>query len=147
MEMNNMGMPVSTRSHWIKKIVFLVLILLIALGWFFCNKIWLAMNAEGYQSVFLTNGQVYFGKITSTGKWIKLTEIYYLQATQPLQQEGSDTQTPPANQNQNIQLIKLGSELHGPQDVMYIEKDKILFWENMKDDSKVMQAIRQYQSK
>jgi hypothetical protein len=108
-----------------------------------------------YQAVFLTNGQVYFGKISEDGSWMKLTDIYYLQVTQPLQQTAnadtsktatpSGTSTPPSQSN--IQLVKLGSELHGPEDAMYVEKDKILFWENMKDDSKVVQAIHQYQSK
>lgn len=103
----------------------------------------------GYQAVFLTNGQVYFGKLDFEGHWVKLTDIYYLQVTQNLQAAGSGDQnttaTPGTAQNQsNIKLVKLGSELHGPEDAMYIDKDKILFWENMKDDSKVVTAIKQY---
>lgn len=104
------------------------------------------IGTRDYQAVFLTNGQVYFGKLSQSRGWLKLTDIYYLQATQQLQPTGTeqDSQTG-QNSSSNIQLIKLGSELHGPEDVMYLEHDKILFWENMKEDSKVMQAIGQYQ--
>ncbi len=94
-----------------------------------------------YQAVFLTNGQVYFGKLYHEGsKYPTLREVYYLQVTQPPQplQEG---QTPPAN----INLVKLGGELHGPTDEMRINRDQILFIENLKSDSRVLQAIKQFQ--
>jgi hypothetical protein len=98
-----------------------------------------------YQAVFLTNGQVYFGKLEIDRGWIVLKDIYYLQVKEDLQAATGST-TPPTstnnNQQQSIQLVKLGSELHGPEDTMYIAKDKILFWENMKDDSKVLESIR-----
>lgn len=101
---------------------------------------------SSYQAVFLSNGQVYFGKLSSEGHWIVLKDIYYLQVTQQLQPAPNADQTQqPNNQQPNIQLVKLGSELHGPKDSMYIDRDKILFWENMKDDSKVVQAIQKYQ--
>ena len=155
MEMNqDMPMMPHRRYHWIKKIIFLVILVVLLVVWFWGQQIWVAMTAKGYQAVFLTNGQVYFGKLSAHGSYVELTDIYYLQVTQPLQQASSSenatpTSTGTANSNQqpNIQLIKLGSELHGPTDAMYIEKDKVLFWENMKDDSKVVTAIKQYKSK
>lgn len=53
---------------------------------------------------------------------------------------------PPASQQQSqLTLVKLGSELHGPIDSMTINKDHILFIEEMKEDSKVVQAIREYE--
>jgi len=42
-------------------------------------------------------------------------------------------------------LIKLGNEIHGPADSMIITKDHILFIEQLKDDSKVVRAIKEYQ--
>jgi hypothetical protein len=108
-------------------------------------------SASGYQAVFLTNGQVYFGKLTRSGSWMVLRDIYYLQVTQPLQpapaSPGSEQPALPGDTRTaqpNIQLVKLGSELHGPQDEMYIPKDKILFWENLKDDSQVVKSINKY---
>jgi hypothetical protein len=99
----------------------------------------------GYQAVFLTNGQVYFGKLESAdSSSLVLRDIYYLKVTQALQPapvEGEQA----AAQQPNIQLVKLGSELHGPEDAMYLQQDKVLFWENMKGDSKVVEAINKYQ--
>ena|SRR3989338_7827997 len=129
-----------------QKFVFLVLIILLAGYLFYGQSIWFYLKTKGYQSVFLTNGQVYFGKISKSGQWIKLSDVYYLQITDPLQPAGNQGDSVIPKKEQSIQLVKLGSELHGPADVMYIEKDKILFWENMKDDSKVLQAIKQNKS-
>ena len=141
--------------QWLFWLILLIAVIVVIV-WLFGQQAYLAMNAKGYQAVFLTNGQVYFGKVSIIGQWIKLTDIYYLQVTQPLQQaltsEQAKNATPTAAGaaagavQSNIQLIKLGSELHGPTDVMYIEKDKVLFWENMKNDSKVVDAINKYSS-
>lgn len=87
-----------------------------------------------WQAVFLTNDQVYFGKLKDlTAKYVTLDKIFYLRVAAPLQQ-GATGQ--PA-----LNLVKLGAELHGPADTMYIPKDKILFWENLRADSQVVQAI------
>jgi hypothetical protein len=142
MDINTNGMVHTKRHWWIKGLITFVVLILIALYCLFGQQIWMNQLVEGHQAVFLTNGQVYFGNLSSSGKWLKLTDVYYLQVTQPLQPAGSNDQPAAATGSQpNIQLVKLGNELHGPQDVMYIERDKVLFWENMKDDSKVMDAI------
>jgi len=94
-------------------------------------------DATKWQAVFLTNGQVYFGRLGLHLTADTLTDIYYLQAPQQLQ--------PPAGQNAaapNFNLVKLGDELHGPDDQMVFGRDKVLFWENLKDDSRVVQAIQ-----
>ena len=91
-----------------------------------------ATAADKWQAVFLVNNQVYFGHLKSYNReYVVLDEVYYLQVSQ-LQ--------PPAAQPQ-LNLIKLGQELHGPEDQMFIPKDRILFWENMKADSQTVQAI------
>jgi hypothetical protein len=88
-----------------------------------------------YQAVFIDNGQVYFGKLEKTKKdFYQLTDVYYLQSGIAVDQEA------------NLSLTKLGSEAHGPEDKMEINVSHILFYEDMKDDSKVVQAIKQYTS-
>jgi len=94
--------------------------------------------SDKYQAVFLQNGQVYFGKLEVNGEWLSLREIYYLQVPSALQQ-GS------GNANQNFQLVKLGTELHGPEDAMHLPREAVNFWENLKDDSQAVRAIRTYQ--
>lgn len=90
-----------------------------------------------YQSVLLTNNQVYFGKIKKINRdYLELTNVYYFPAQQNTQ-SGDQSKN-----NQQLTLNKLGNELHGPEDAMFIERKQIIFWENLKDDSKVVQAIK-----
>lgn len=100
-----------------------------------------AVKTNQYQAVFLTNGQVYFGKIKSiTDDNLTLNDIYYLQVQQSVQPDAQKKAD--ATDQQQLSLAKLGSELHGPEDTMYLSRDQILFWENLKEDSKVVQAIK-----
>ncbi len=85
--------------------------------------------ADKYQAVFLQGGQVYFGHMKDTGgAYVTLSNVYYLKEASDLSQS-------------NLNLVKLGGELHGPEDTINIRKDAISFWENMKDTSRVVQAI------
>ena len=98
------------------------------------------LNSKQYQAVFLTNGQVYFGKLSlEDSGHASLSDIYYLQVQQVQPESNETTQG-------KLTLIKLGNEIHGPDDQMTINTDQILFWENLKDEGKVVQAIKKYQS-
>lgn len=98
------------------------------------------VNGKDYQAVFLEGGQVYFGKVKNLNdSFINLVDIYYLNVdNQNVQPESSSSQ-------QNLSLVKLGCELHGPKDQMIINRDRVTFWENLKSDSKVSKAIKQWQ--
>jgi len=105
-----------------------------------------AINHNEFQALFLTNGQVYFGKLSDLdSKYVTLTDIFYLQ----VQQNSTTTQGTASdlNSQSEVSLAKLGSELHGPEDKMSVASDQVLFWENMKPDSKVTQAITKYEAK
>lgn len=111
--------------------------------------IWRSVNNTGliktgqYQAVFLDNGQVYFGKLDRLNNpYVELTDIYYLQVDQQVQPDQSDQDAP----QQQISLAKLGNELHGPEDKMFINPGKIVFWENLKTDGQVTQAIIEFQN-
>lgn len=91
-----------------------------------------------YQALFLTNGQVYFGKIVGmNADTVTMKDIYYLQ--QGVQAQEKDKATTNSSQ---LQLTKLGKELHGPEDAMYVERSQVLFWENLRDDSEVVKNIK-----
>lgn len=124
-----------------KWVIGLIVVSVLVFGWKAWASGYLATRGADYQAIFLTNGQVYFGKFKpATGKYAKLSDIYYLQVQQQVQPaQAGQTQQP------QISLVKLGQELHGPEDVMYIDREQILFWENLKDDGRVVQAIREYQ--
>lgn len=99
------------------------------------------VNKDQYQAVFLNGGQVYFGKITSLNdKYIAMGNIYYLRVNQAVQP--TDNKTDASN---DVSLVKLGCELHGPQDQMVINTDQVVFWENLKTDGQVAKAVAEYQ--
>ena len=99
-------------------------------------------NSGQYQAIFLTNGQVYFGKMSgANNQWVTVKDIYYLQVQQQVQPKDETAST----EQPNLTLVKLGNELHGPVDEMSINRDQVLFWENLKSDGKVVDAIVRYQ--
>jgi hypothetical protein len=132
------------KKRLIWKIV--VIIILVLAAWQILSFFGLAplaadfpmVSSADWQAVFLTNNQVYFGHLENyNNSYAILKDIYYLRVAEPLQQ-GAQPPGPTLN------LVKLGAELHGPQDTMYVPKDKIMFWENLKKDSQVVQAINNF---
>jgi len=108
-------------------------------------------KSSDWQAVFLTNGQVYFGKLKNTsGDYPSMEDIYYLQVQnvpiQPAQAaEGTEGGVQPAEQaQQQLVLVKFGTELHRPMDKMYINKQHIMFFEDLSSASNVVQAIEDY---
>jgi hypothetical protein len=99
------------------------------------------VDSSKNQAVFLTNGQVYFGKVKAvTNDYVNLTDIYYLNSQQ------QDASSKSKTEQTNFSLVKLGCELHGPTDQMVINRDQVSFWENLKTDGKVAKAITQFES-
>lgn len=91
-----------------------------------------------WQAVFLTDGQVYFGKLENeNSSFAKLKEVYYLKISESLQRGSSDA----GLSGRNLNLVKLGGEAHRPEGEMYISKSQIMFIENLKSDSTVVAAI------
>ena len=82
-----------------------------------------------YQAVFLVDKQIYFGKLSGIDSpFLLLNDVYYILV------ENDDPSTG--------RLVKLGqNEPHNPADQMIINRDHILFWENLKPDSRVIQTI------
>src|SRR3990167_11421114 len=111
---------------------------------------WKSSNERDYvddsklQAVFLNGGQVYFGKILNLNeKYIRISNIFYLKVNQTVQPKDEDQQ---ASEN-NISLVKLGCELHRPSSEMIINRDQVVFWENLKEDggeNTVPGAVKKY---
>lgn len=103
---------------------------------------------DRYQAVFLDNGQVYFGKLSGVNsEYLKLTDIFYLQVEQQIQpDQDNDTNAAADDQQTQIRLAKLGNELHGPEDTMYVLRSKVVFWENLKNDGDVVEAITTFKN-
>ena len=129
------------------KVIATVLVIILLLlagsgGWLFYQTKLSRLEKE-WQAVFLTNGQVYFGHVKKqNNNEIVVEDIYYLQVVRPLQQGDSA----PAEGQGELTLVKLGNELHKPTDKMYINRQHVLFMEDLKDDSNVVQAIINYKN-
>ena len=126
--------------------VIIVAIVCVA-GWFVWSNtrnVATTIDSAKYQAVFFTNGQIYFGKLHMfNDEYMKLSDIYYLQPQSSGETDSDNPQKTTTDQN-NVQLIKLGDEIHGPQDEMIISKDQVLFYENLKSDGKVSQSIDKF---
>jgi len=87
------------------------------------------IDSNVYQAVFLTNDQIYFGRLKNISPdYLILSDVYYVKV----------------NDGGAGQLVKLGvGEPHGPKDGMIINQDQVLFWENLTTDSPVVKAIQQ----
>ena len=114
-------------------------------------------QASGYQAVFLVNDQVYFGKLTGygTSSTPTLREVYYLRLSAALQESAplnassrikAGAASAPVPSSEMV-LIKLGNEMHGPIDEIKFNSAQILFVEDLRGDSKIVQAIKDYQAK
>lgn len=89
------------------------------------------VGSERISAVFLLDGQAYFGHLEDT-PWsgtIVLRDVYYINDASKV-----TTDLP-------VGLVKRGSELHQPVDVMYIRRDKVLAIERVTLGSPVGQAI------
>lgn len=138
-----LGHDNSGKKRWLKPLgvllaVVLVIALIVAVIGFFASRPNVAgLKPDLYQAVVLDNGQVYFGKITQADdNYTYLTNVFYPERpTEELQKENPDTSTV---------LIKLGNEIHGPEDKMMIRNEQILYWENLKSSGQVTQKINEY---
>lgn len=125
-------------------VVALIAIVVVVALFFYRASTGGTIDTGKYQAVFFTNGQVYFGKLqTLNDSYMKLTDVFYLQtkATE------SNPQATASETAADVQLVKLGDEVHGPEDAMIISKDQVLFFENLKKDGKVSASIDQYHGK
>lgn len=141
--------PHSKKNKLITLGVVVVVLILLGFGAMFVKQKMMGAEKEikgdKFQALFLTNGQVYFGHLSQIDSgYAKMSDIYYLQVQQAVQPADNKDKK---DEQPQVSLTKLGNELHGPEDSMHISRDQILFWENLKDDSKVVQAIKEHQKK
>ena len=93
------------------------------------------IDRASYQAVFLSGGQVFFGRAAANDETLSLSDVFYLAPN-------TDTSQP----QQLGSLVKRGTELHGPREPMLIALRQVIFVENMRDDSQVVQAIKRFKS-
>jgi hypothetical protein len=98
------------------------------------------VKKDNYQAVFISGGIGYFGKVTEmNSERIVMKDVYYLRSENTPAADGKTTQ-------QTVTLAKLEKELIGPESVMFIERKQVLFWENLRNDGQVADAIKRDKS-
>lgn len=122
-----------TRKQLTMAIVVSLLILGLALGsYWYRHRNDQAVLSDRYQIVYLLTGQVYFGKLQNTsGEYLTLANVYMLQNQQDAA-EGTDNTS---------NILQVSRQVYGPDDSMAIRADQVQFWQNLRPDSKVAQAI------
>jgi hypothetical protein len=136
--------PRARYNYW--RITFLLcIVFLLVAGGIYGYRAWWPQSTEAqtsntFQAIFMQNGQVYFGKITqSDSEYVTLEHVYYIQSASQSSatQNAAETQTT----GTEISLVRLGSELHAPESKLYINKDHIMFYEDLRPDSQVLKSI------
>lgn len=134
----------SGASLWNSRLISFLLIVLVGLT---CWLVWSTqaspeddmIEADKYQAVFLSNGQIYFGKLAShSDRYMKLTNVFYLE-----RQLGADSdgQTELPSGDNSFQLLKYSDVLYGSEDLMVISRDDIIRYENLSPNGVVGRAI------
>lgn len=115
----------------------LVLLLVVLAAFWFMQQLYTAnlqrIDASKYQVVYLVNGQAYFGKLqNANGEYLVMKSPYTAQSV-----KGSE-----ASSDETTTLLRVKDQVYGPEDSIAIKSSQVTFWQNLRDDSKVTQAIK-----
>jgi len=96
------------------------------------------VDASRYQAVFLSDGTVYVGKLSAIdGAHYKLTSVYLVTSNQAAVASDKSAQSVTAT----TALTRLENGLLGAENEMTIQRDKVLFYENLKTDGTAAKLI------
>lgn len=109
--------------------------------------------SKNYYAMVLKSGQIYFGKIQEEKNgFLTIESVYYfkvmnVQVPQPTLNPKSKIKqaTPSAQFKKQFTILKLGSEIHGPTDSLMLNRDQVKSIEELKENSKIVQAIKKYE--
>ena len=136
-----MSKPTKQIKIAIAALIFLLAVVIIIGGYFYFKQRKQTTSFPIYYAVFLDNNQTFYGQLKDKEKpFVFLTDIYYIQTTK--EENKSE-----AKANFSVVKFAAGNEAYGPKDEMYINKDHILKFEPLKEDSEVVKLIKEYKNK
>ncbi|MDD5290804.1 MAG: hypothetical protein PHZ04_01685 [Patescibacteria group bacterium] len=121
--------------------VFALIAVLIAVYFLFLRKGGGEENmvkAGNWYAVKLVDEEIFYGQIKDTAADPVIIENVYYNYDQ---QKNAKT----ASETGNLRLVKRGGETHGPDGTMNIVRSQVLYMEPLKKDSKVLEAILNYE--
>jgi len=130
----------SSIKKWVVGI-FLVIIILAAYFIFWNGKKVVEENIknESWYAVKLTDDEIYYGKIVdTTADPVIIESVYY-------DYDQINNEEPSAGENKNIRLVKRGKETQGGDGSMSIVRAQVVYMEPLREDSKILQAILNYE--
>jgi uncharacterized protein YpmB len=109
--------------------IILLILLVNYLGYAYGKKTF-PFKDKGWQAIQLTNGDVYYGHL-STFPSLKLTDVYFIQQTQTENEE----------EDPGVQLVPLNDMFFGPENTMHLEKSQVLWWTDLSENSQILQTL------
>jgi hypothetical protein len=137
------------RTNLGRVLIGLIILVIVVLGVMATTEYIRERPASGkYQAVFLTNGQVYFGKLSGLdGSYVTLSDAYQVQS----QSNGTNASPSPQGGQQPKSQFTLSridqNTLIKPEQKMIIAKTSLAFWENMQNDAEVVKKINELKKK
>jgi hypothetical protein len=128
--------PLYTKKHFYTFVIVGILVLLsLWFGWQWSQSDMRTIDKDTYQVVSLTNDQIYFGKITSIDdKIVTMENVYYMANSAPKTEEQDVA-------GSTSVLRPLDKAIYGPRDILYLRKNQVVSWQNLKNDSQVVKTI------
>lgn len=133
-------------EEFVRRLVLLLaFLIMIFVGYFMLFK----KNEEknGWYSIRLVNDEIFYGKIIDIeSDPVVMTSVYYdYDKVKDNKKVGEKYNQEKIDENGGLRLVKRGKEIHGPEGMINIVRSQILYMELLKSDSKVLNAIMQYE--
>lgn len=134
----NLRQPKTEYGHlWRTLIIGAVLVVLVTGGFLWYQSARSGLDADRYQIVTLITGERYIGNLSKlNAQYVVLDNVYYQQEPPSQSDESAADET-------QITVLRLSDTVAQPDNTMHISRDKLVHWENLSNDSKVVQVIRQ----
>lgn len=95
-------------------------------------------NSGARDVVVMNNGQTYFGYLSDTDKpFVTLRDVYYPQDPASVKNTNQDIK-------KRVSLFRFGDEVFGPESVMHLNREDIVYFSTMRDNSKINEAIDRF---
>jgi hypothetical protein len=101
-----------------------------------------SQEALKWYAVKLVTGEIYYGQVNDiTADPVVISNVYYnYDQLNPSTNTGEEK-----SEVSNLRLVKRGKETHGPDGTMNIVRAQVVYMESLKEDSKVLKAILDYE--